>query len=86
VLTALLKQQIRKNSLKNAISTSTVTPEMLERVHGNACLDANGKILKIYFNKIDFVEVFGCCVTSQTHQNGCLGQKFVPVIYLNTRK
>jgi hypothetical protein len=24
-----------------------------------------GKILKIYFDKIIFVEVFGCCVTSQ---------------------
>jgi hypothetical protein len=38
-----------KNSLKNSISTSTVTPEMLERVHGNivkrpnARLDANGQ-------------------------------------------
>jgi hypothetical protein len=32
-----------------------------------------GKILKIYFNKIIFVEVFGCCFTSQAHQNGRLG-------------
>jgi hypothetical protein len=45
-----------KNSLKNAISTSTVTPEMLERIHGNIVKRANahvqaqmGKILKIYF-------------------------------------
>jgi hypothetical protein len=35
--------------IKNSKSTSKVTPEMLERVHGNivkrgnACLDANGK-------------------------------------------
>jgi hypothetical protein len=54
-------------------STSTVTPEMLERVHSNivkkanVCLDANGQ------NKIIFVEVFDCCVTSQAHLNGCLG-------------
>jgi hypothetical protein len=34
-----------------------------------------GKILKIYFNKIIFVEVFGCCFTSQAHQNGCLGNQ-----------
>jgi hypothetical protein len=32
-----------------------------------------GKILNIYFNKIIFVEVYDCCVTSQAHQNGCLG-------------
>jgi hypothetical protein len=32
-----------------------------------------GKILNIYFNKIIFVEVFDCCLTSQAHQNGCLG-------------
>jgi hypothetical protein len=45
-----------KNSLKNSISTSTVTPEMLERIHGNIVKRANahvrtqmGKILKIYF-------------------------------------
>jgi hypothetical protein len=55
-----------------------VTPEMLERVHGNivkranACLDANRQNFE-HFNKIIFVEVFDCCVTSQTHQNGCLG-------------
>jgi hypothetical protein len=30
-------------------------------------------VFKIYFNKIIFVEVFDCCVTSQAHQNGCLG-------------
>jgi hypothetical protein len=47
---------------------------MLERVHGNivkrpnACLDANGQ--NFYFNKIIFVEVFDCCVTSQAHQDG----------------
>jgi hypothetical protein len=69
-----------ENCLKNSISTtSSVTPEMLGRLHGNivkrpnACLDANGQILNIYFNKIIFVEVFDCCVTSQAHQNGCLG-------------
>jgi hypothetical protein len=67
-----------KNSLKNSISTSTVTPEMLERVHGNivkranACLDANGQNFE-NLNKIIFIEVFFCCVTSQAHQNGCLG-------------
>jgi hypothetical protein len=50
-----------------------VTPEMLERVHGNIVKrEKMGKILKIYFNKIIFVEVFGC-FTSQAHQNGCLG-------------
>jgi hypothetical protein len=41
--------RVLKNSLKNSISTFTVVPEMLERVHGNivkranACLDANGQ-------------------------------------------
>jgi hypothetical protein len=52
-----------------------VTPEILERVHGNIVKRAKtmGKILKIYFNKIIFIEVFGCCFTSQAHQNGCLG-------------
>jgi hypothetical protein len=35
--------------LKNSISAATVTPERLERIHGNivkranACLDANGQ-------------------------------------------
>jgi hypothetical protein len=53
-----------------------VTPEMLECVHGNivkrtnACLDANGQNLK---KKSVIVEVFDCCVTSQAHQNDCLG-------------
>jgi hypothetical protein len=41
-----------------------VTPEMLE--------PQMGKTLKIYLNEINFVAVFGCCVTSQAHQNGCL--------------
>jgi hypothetical protein len=40
-----------------------------------------GKILKIYFNKIIFVEVFGCCVTSQAHQNGWLGIQYVIQCY-----
>jgi hypothetical protein len=40
-----------------------VTPEMLERVQGNIVKRANAF----------FVEVFGCCVTSQAPQNGCLG-------------
>jgi hypothetical protein len=37
------------STLKNSISAATVTPEMLERVHGNivqranACLDAKGQ-------------------------------------------
>jgi hypothetical protein len=40
---------VLKNTFKNSISAATVTPEMLERVHGNivkranACLDANGQ-------------------------------------------
>jgi hypothetical protein len=56
------------------ISTSTVTPEMLERVHGNIVKRANANRQNFeHFNKIIFVEVFDCCVTSQTHQNGCLG-------------
>jgi hypothetical protein len=33
-----------KNSLKNAISTSTVTPEMLERIHGNIVKRANAHV------------------------------------------
>jgi hypothetical protein len=32
---------VLKNSLKNSISTSVVTPEMLERVHGNIVKRAN---------------------------------------------
>jgi hypothetical protein len=51
-----------------------VTPEMLERVHGNIVKRANANRQNFeHFNKIIFVEVFDCCVTSQTHQNGCLG-------------
>jgi hypothetical protein len=57
-----------------------VTPEMLERVHGNivkranACLDANGQNFEHLLKKKSvIVEVFDCCVTSQAHQSDCLG-------------
>jgi hypothetical protein len=59
-----LSLKVRHLEKKKVISTSTVTPEMLE--------PQMGKTLKIYLNEINFVAVFGCCVTSQAHQNGCL--------------
>jgi hypothetical protein len=50
-----------------------VTPEMVERVHGNivkranAYLDTNGQNFEHLFKKKTvIVEMFDCCVTSQS--------------------